>query len=349
MTESASRKQVASDSSRSDLPRLRDVPFAASVAVFLCLLGAYLGTIALSDTARPLLRADAPFGVEVVFRMNLVMIVIIAYTITVGLIEFRTAPHYLGKLREVLDCDDATFMAAVEASVPGRAQAALAAAGGGLFAIAMAWTSNSLITRLGRSRTWDLHEWWNLALPILLFSLLGLLALWGIRSAGLHSSLSRRYGRVRLLDPEPLKLFARRGLRLALFWFLGSGIALLLVAGAQAQEVVLGAIAVTSALGVASLILPSLGIHQRMREVKSAELARVRNEIESRLGDLRAGTSNGAAELPALLAWEARIAEVPEWPLGGAVMIRFGLLVLIPLGSWLGGALVERMVDRALG
>jgi hypothetical protein len=30
-------------------------------------------------------------------------------------------------------------------------------------------------------------------------------------------------------------------------------------------------------------------------------------------------------------------------------MLRFGLLVLIPLGSWLGGALVERLVDATLG
>ena len=36
-------------------------------------------------------------------------------------------------------------------------------------------------------------------------------------------------------------------------------------------------------------------------------------------------------------------------PLGGGVLLRFGLLVLIPLGSWLGGALVERLVDSALG
>jgi hypothetical protein len=255
----------------------------------------------------------------------------------------------LSRLRDLLDCEDTAFARAVEASLPRRAQVGLAILGGSLVAAGMAWASRVIIVSAGRSYPSDLHEYWNVGLLFVMFSLLGLLALWGIRSAHLYSRLSREHARVRLLDVEPLQLFAARGLRLALFWFGGSGIALLLLTGAKAQAVVLGGIALTSAVGVASLILPSLGIHQRMREVKAAELSRVRGEIEKRLGALRAGYADGAAELPALLAWEARVDQAPEWPLGGGVLFRFGLLVLIPLGSWLGGALVERLVDSALG
>ena len=349
LAESAPRQEASSKADASLLPRLRDVPFAAAGSVLGILLIGYLGTIALADTTRPLLVPAVPFGLDIEFRMNLVMIVIIAYTVAVGVLEFRTAPRELGRLRALLDCNDATFAVAIEAFLPTRLQAALAWLGGSLFAFAVAWASRAGKVRLGAISTSDLHDHWNLALLVLLFSLLGVFALWGIRSAGLYSSLARRHARVRLLDAAPLQLFATRGLRLALIWFLGSGIALLLAIGASAQMVVLGVIALTSALGVASLILPSLGIHQRMREVKEAELSRVRGEIESRLEALRAGAGNAAGELPALLAWEARVAEVPVWPLGGAVLIRFGLLVLIPVGSWLGGAMVERLVDAALG
>ena len=349
VTESARERRAAPGGGTAVHPRLRDVPLAASAACFALLVGSYLGHVALAGASTPLLRADAPFGVDVVFRMNLVMIAIIAYTVGVGLIEFRTAPQHLGRLRQLLDCDDATFASAVEASLPTRLQVALALAAGGLVGGLMSWTSFALIAHTGRRLAWDQHDTWNVGLLILLFALLGLLALWGTRSALLYSSLSRRYARVRLLDEAPLQVFAARGLRLALFWFAGSGIALLLLAGARAQEVVFGGIALTVAIGLASLVLPSLGIHQRMREVKAAELARVRGEIGARVAALRNGDAASAAELPALLSWEARVAEVREWPLGGGVLIRFGLLVLIPLGSWLGGALVERLVDAALG
>jgi hypothetical protein len=349
LAESATRRGASSDAETSLLPRLQDVPVVAAGVILAALVAGYLGTILLTGAARPLLVPTAPFGLDVVFRINLVMITLIAYTAAAGLLEFRSAPGELGRLRALLDCDDATFASALEAFFPTRLQAAVAWAGGCLFAFAVAWTSRTRGDRLGAISTWDLHEHWNLALLVLLFSLLGLFALWGIRSARLYSVLSRRHARVRLLDAERLQLFGVRGLRLALIWFLGSGIALLLAVGAQDQAVVLGVIALTSALGVASLILPSLGIHQRLREVKAAELSRVRGEIESRVEALRAGDGEGTGELPALLAWEARVAEVPVWPLGGAVMIRFGLLVLIPVGSWLGGAMVERLVDATLG
>ena len=51
----------------------------------------------------------------------------------------------------------------------------------------------------------------------------------------------------------------------------------------------------------------------------------------------------------ALLAYEARIEGVGEWPFDPSTLRRFGFFLLIPLVSWIGGALVERLVDAALG
>lgn len=330
------------------LPRMRARPFSAAFAVFAVLLGAYLGSTFLVGASRPLLRPDGPFGLDLVFRMNLVLAVIVAYSVAVGLLEFRTVPEELGRLRELLDCDDDSFHAAVLESFPNRLQMAAGSTLGGLFGVVISAVVYAEIARAGSSFSWDLHEAWKDALTVLLFALLGLLALWAVRSAGLYSSLARRYLRVELLDPQPLQLFAARGLRLALFWFVGSGIALLLVVQNQTPDVILGVIGVTFAVGVASLVLPSVGIHQRMQAAKALELARVREEIATRLAALRDGDTASAAALPALLAWETRVAEVREWPLGGAVLVRFTLLVLIPLGSWLGGALVERLVNGVL-
>jgi hypothetical protein len=39
---------------------------------------------------------------------------------------------------------------------------------------------------------------------------------------------------------------------------------------------------------------------------------------------------------------------VPEWPVTLPTLLRSGLFVLIGIGSWLGGALVERMLEAVL-
>ena len=37
-----------------------------------------------------------------------------------------------------------------------------------------------------------------------------------------------------------------------------------------------------------------------------------------------------------------------SWPFGGSIRLRLLLFVAIPLGSWLGGALVERLLEHVL-
>ena len=346
MAETANGQSAKAHTGQTILRRLREAPFAAAAASFSVLAAVYLGSALISGDPRPLTAYHTPFGLEPVVHTNLVTIALIAYTIAVGLLESRSAVGELGQLRAITDCDDETFAVAARASFPSRRAILLALTGGGVLGLGVNGASWLFFYDLSPR---DLHSHMNNAFMFLMFALLGVLALWGVRSAAFYSSISRRYGRVRLLEPESLGLFARRGLRLALYWFGGSALALLLVFQSRGQELVLGLIGLTVAIGLVSLILPSLGIHQRVVETKNAELARVRGEIESRLTALRGGDRGAATELPALLAWEARVSAAREWPLGGRVLIRFALLVLLPLGSWLGGALVERLVDGLLG
>jgi hypothetical protein len=49
-----------------------------------------------------------------------------------------------------------------------------------------------------------------------------------------------------------------------------------------------------------------------------------------------------------LFAYEARVESAREWPFDASTLVRFALLLTVPLVSWLGGALVERVVDRLL-
>jgi hypothetical protein len=92
-------------------------------------------------------------------------------------------------------------------------------------------------------------------------------------------------------------------------------------------------------------------VHRRIRDAKREELDRVRLRLRSARRELLAGSTGAAraaAELPALLAYETRIETVSAWPFDTPTLLRFGALTLLASGSWLGGALVERLLDVAL-
>ncbi len=102
-------------------------------------------------------------------------------------------------------------------------------------------------------------------------------------------------------------------------------------------------IAVGFALSAAGLLLPTLGVHRRIQQAKAAELEAVWRQVEEARG---LGEND---QLPGLLAYETRIAATREWPFDAGALRRLGLYLLIPVASWVGGALMERLVDAALG
>ena len=87
-------------------------------------------------------------------------------------------------------------------------------------------------------------------------------------------------------------------------------------------------------------------VHHRIREVKAAELERLRAEITSLVQ--RSGDDPAAAQkLTGLLAFEARISAAPEWPFDQTIVVRLGVSSLILTVPWFGqafaGAVVEHM------
>jgi hypothetical protein len=97
-------------------------------------------------------------------------------------------------------------------------------------------------------------------------------------------------------------------------------------------------------LAAVALLLPVRGVHDAIAREKTHELAAVNDQIR------RARARAGA--LPSLADWIAYrglIESVREWPVDAPTLRRFTLYLAIPLGSWLGGALVERTIDVLLG
>ena len=162
------------------------------------------------------------------------------------------------------------------------------------------------------------------------------------------SDLAGQIERIDLLDLQALAPFARQGLRSALLWLL-----LLSLVSLNAVDLVwFFSIAVIALVGgTAALMLPVRGIHLRLRQAKRAELERVHTAIRGDPGALSGSLISGhgaSLGLSDLLAYRKFLESVREWPFDAPSMLRFALYLAIPLGSWLGGAFVERLLGAAL-
>ncbi len=217
---------------------------------------------------------------------------------------------------------------------------------GACVGIAIVFTTTG--TEVLRS-AWSAATTWSLIGNAALFALMARVA-WFQRTEErfLDREVTARL-RVPLLDREGLAPYARRGLRASFFWLLGSTIASVLIFNWGFSVVTLIVVLCTLGIGTFSLIDPSRRLRRRVQQAKREELARVRAAIEAaRAAALDASDAAAAARLPGLLAWEARIGAVREWPFDVSTWLRFGALALVAVGSWLGGALVERILGLAL-
>ena len=60
------------------------------------------------------------------------------------------------------------------------------------------------------------------------------------------------------------------------------------------------------------------------------------------------GAPGAATRLPALLAVEARVVSIGELAFDTNTVLRFALYLTLGIGSWVGGALIERLLGAAL-
>lgn len=321
--------------------------FAIFCAVACAVAGAYLASAALFADLSVFRDESVRFGGVRLARFNAALGLVLAYVCASLWLGQRWARRDLEELRGVVEGGDAEWAAWTRRVATPRAAGLLGAAVLGALA-------GGVVDLIGGRASYDTtgiwrgHVVWIWILNPVLFAFMGVLVRMTVLRARLYQELGKR-ARVRIGDVAPLAPFVRAGLRIALLWFLGTSLACLLLVDTDAPGLVLSILLATTATAVASLLAPSRGVHERLREAKRAELAWLRTEIAHCTEALRRGEAAGASTLPALLAWEARVAASSEWPFDASTWLRFTLLLLVPIGSWLGGALVEHVVERWLG
>jgi hypothetical protein len=174
-----------------------------------------------------------------------------------------------------------------------------------------------------------------------------------LKATRAYFNMGRNSIEVDLLDVQSLSPFTQRGLRSALTWIIFSIIFSLFWVEEQATRGNLGLFVIALAMATTAFIVPLIGVRNNIVSVKHSELARLREDIRvERTTLLNKTTSDDESANPRLanlIAYYQLIDSSQEWPINAANLLRFFMYVLIGLGSWLGGALVERMLDSTLG
>ena len=156
---------------------------------------------------------------------------------------------------------------------------------------------------------------------------------------------------VDLLDLSRLSPLGQMALRASLLWIGAAVVASLSVVLTQQTIAEFLVILFLLLVATVTFVIPVRGVHRKMREAKRDELLRVSAEIRRDREEVRVlapGAGAAAIRLPALLAYEARIRSVQEWPFDTPTLLRFVLFLMIPVFSWLGGAFVERLIESWL-
>jgi hypothetical protein len=173
-----------------------------------------------------------------------------------------------------------------------------------------------------------------------------------VADAAAFSRLAAQLVHVPLLDPRAFAPFADQGTRAALLVVLLMALTAPLTVGPGPQVVMAALLnGGTVAIAVSAFLLPARGVRVRIAAEKARELGRVRGALADAQAVALAegaGARDAAARLPGLIALERRLDDVREWPFDTASWLRLALYVALGLGSWVGGALMERLVALAL-
>ncbi len=168
--------------------------------------------------------------------------------------------------------------------------------------------------------------------------------------SGQFARLGALSTRIDLLDLGPLRPFTRVGLRNVLLLMVFASILSIQLIAPWPRSIMVIAQFLLVAASLGALMLPVQGIHYRIRTRKEEELERIREMIREQRNRLESKTLGGPVDLQLanLIAYEQRIAAAPTWPFDLSTYFRLGLYVALGLGSWLGAALVERVLDGLL-
>jgi hypothetical protein len=323
-------------------------PFAASPRAPLAIgLGYALAMIGISWVFRIAVGDwQTGFGRSPYFWLDILNGMLFAYVPTATWMLRSGRLRDLRELRSVLRCDDAEFelLAQRAVCVPPRRLLVSALIG----AVAM-----------GAMPVLDLRFWegppppltdpemiFFIARNVAMGILVGHTVLTEWNAVTVFSEIGAARVEIDLFDLRRLSVFPRAGLRGAFAWVLCSSLISLFWLGPAAGSANGGILFAILTLVSVGIYFTILGVHQSIREAKREALDEVADGIRQAGAALRSGAQRSdSPALADLVAYHGFLERLSEWPLGVTSLVRGALIAALGIGSWLGGALVERMID----
>jgi len=159
------------------------------------------------------------------------------------------------------------------------------------------------------------------------------------------SRTAKQICHIDLFDTSGVKPYAQQGVRTSLLAVISLSISSNLWLDPSSPTLASGTTVVLLIVAtILALLLPAWGIHLRIKVTKQSELKQIRKAIALRC-DPGTRSVDDAQQLRADLALERRLLEVSEWPFDAGTYGRVILYIMLGLGSWVGAALVERLLE----
>ena len=194
---------------------------------------------------------------------------------------------------------------------------------------------------------WNYDVFWHRATTVAFVYWIGCFSYVIVVESTRLSRLSNSIETLDLLDMRPYEPLIRQGLTNALLVFGVVSFLSLLGVESRYWPALIGFWISFTVLAWIGLMLPLRGIRSKFKATKDQELEWCKQSIKASRDALKSGSGEGLP-IADTLAYQSIIENQRNWPFDNSILVRFSLYLLIPLGSWLGGALVERGVDLIL-
>ncbi len=315
-----------------------------SIAVVYLLLHTAFDALFLAVWTFP--PGELPLWQKDTWWADVVNAVLIGYLPAAQAISRRGVARDLAELRPRLRCNDAEITALSDAATGQGGPIARALSLSGL--ALGAWSTFVDPSMAGGATPSSSDPWflWSLGRNTLMVWLGVRFVVYDFNVTRIYLALGRNSVDIDLLDIRSLALFARRGQRSALTWVLFSSIFSLFWVGGEAARGNLHSLVVLLSMATFAFVGPLATLRQAIQAEKRAELERLREQI--REARAQADTAPDSPRLANLVGYYQLIDSAREWPVDAANLLKFIGYLTLGLGSWLGAAMVERILDSAI-